>query len=353
MLNHYLSNVGVFPGVHFCNAHLRGRNLSGEDLRGLSFSGADLTGADLTGADLKGADLTGADLTGADLSEANLSNAELKDAEWTGADLREVRWAGAAAGKVSLDLFYWIESGHSGRISLWRDIPAGKGWIGSPDDERGRKPDEGPCHPIKVTRPFRMAAVPVTNAQYSVFDPQKVDSKNPDHPVTNIAFEEAEAFCAWLATLPGFQGARLPTEEEWEYACRAGKTTRYWSGDAESDLERVGWCGEGPEGSTQAVAGKPANPWGLFDVHGNVWEWTASPWKDSYSQQASGLTIDPAVHPVDLASASSRVGRVIRGGSYWGPAYSARSAARDHWYPESKGDNLGFRVLLPIVPKNS
>ena len=337
-----------FAGLDFQDADLRGLDLSGSDLHGLSFSGANLSGVDLSDADF-----SSVDLSGADLSDADLSRAELEGADLLGAKLDRVRWDGARSGGVPLDLFHWIESGLDGRIPLWRLVPAGEGWIGSPADEQGRVDNEGPRYRLEVVSPFQLAAVPVTNAQYAFFDPKKADDGKPNHPVVGVSWDEAGAFCRWLAKLPGFAGARLPTEEEWEYACRAGTTTRYWSGDAEHDLKRVGWFGEGSKGSTHEVACKPANPWGLYDMHGNVFEWTASLWRGDYSQRVDGSVFDPAEDSADLAADSPRVVRVIRGGCFWDTARRARSAYRVRLDPGDRFGLLGFRVLLPFAPSDS
>ncbi len=251
---------------------------------------------------------------------------------------------------IPADLFRIVQT-KDGELDLWCEIPAGTGWIGSPEGEKGRHDREGPRHQVEITRPFWMSAVPVTNAQFGAFDPEKANADRPDHPVVEVSWDDATAFCHWLAEERDFKGARLPTEEEWEYACRADRSTAYWNGDTEADLAKVGWYESNSGRSTLAVGEKPANSWGLYDVHGNVWEWTASPWKD-YSRQATGLTVDPAETPADLAAASPRVRRVFRGGSFWGTAQFARSAYRNHWNPGVRNVDLGFRVLLPFAPSD-
>ena len=274
------------------------------------------------------------------------------------ARIEAVRWEGAKVGEIPLDLFHWIDTPKDGRVSLWKTIPAGEGWIGSPEQEDGRYESEGPRHRISVTQPFQLAAVPVTQAQFALFDPSKADVEHPDLPAVNITWEEAVEFCAWLSKLPGFEGARLSTEEEWEYACRASTATAYWKGKEEKHLAEVGWYDGNSGGEVHPVGEKPANPWGLYDMHGNVWEWTASQWKDDYSKQASGITVDPADLPADLAAASAdsaaspRVDRVFRGGCYWDLARRARSACRSIGDPGLRVQVLGFRVLLPFAPSD-
>jgi formylglycine-generating enzyme required for sulfatase activity len=260
------------------------------------------------------------------------------------------------------ELFRWIETPLDGRIELWPEIPRGAFRMGSPNDEDERWGAEGPQHQVTFRSPFRMAVVPVTNAQYAAFDPDHPpwrwkgipESELPSHPVVNVTWLEAMAFCEWLGgCFEWARGARLPTEEEWEYACRAGTETRFWSGDGEGDLARVGWYGKGSRGRTHAVGEKPANPWGLYDVHGNAWEWTLSPWTDDYSSRKDGVEVDPsAVDVADLAEGHGGGGRVIRGGGYWDAAQLARSAYRFRRDPGDRGLVLGFRVLLPAAPSS-
>ncbi len=244
------------------------------------------------------------------------------------------------------ELFRWIDTPAGGRGELWREIPAGEGWVGSPKDE-SHWSDERPRHRVTILREFLMAAVPVTNAQYAAFDPKHAGDKPPDLPVVNVSWHRAMEFCQWLAdAFEWARGARLPAEEEWELACRAGTGTRYWSGESEADLDRVGWYEKNSNGRTRRVGEKPANPWGLYDMHGNVREWTLSAWKSNYSGQADGLEIDPADPPADLAAAAS-AWRVVRGGCYWSGAVRTRAACRGDWDPGDEHENRGFRVLLP------
>ena len=190
-----------------------------------------------------------------------------------------------------------------------------------------------PCPPESPE--LRVMAVEVTNAMYQAFDPdfeprtwQGVSADElPSHPAVEVSWEDASRFCAWLSKQPGMEGARLPTEEEWERFCRAGTTTRYWSGDDESDLARVGWYDKNSDGRTHRVGEKPANPWGLYDVHGNVWEWTSS-----FYDNSAGVG-----------------GRVFRGGSWFCSAWRCASSDRGGWHPAYRNWVLGFRVVRPQV----
>ena len=255
---------------------------------------------------------------------------------------------------------------------LWCEISAGRFTMGYADSEGdydektnplGGRSWERPQHEVVIASNFHIASIPVTNAQYRVFDPSHtphafdgVDAAElDDHPVVNVTWYAAVMFCRWLAE--HHSGIRLATEEEWEYACRAGTTTRFWSGDSEDDLKRVGWHGEGPNGRTHKVGEKPANPWGLYDVHGNVWEWTKSVGVKDYSEYESGRQADPsaerAVCPADLAGdAAATPGgrRVFRGGSYWDSADWTRSAYRGRVLPWDRSQNLGFRLVC-VLPR--
>ncbi len=247
------------------------------------------------------------------------------------------------------ELFRWIDTPEAGRVELWRKIPAGAFWMGNSEGQ-GR-PQERPRHRVTLIAPFRIGAVPVTNAQFAAFDPGfksyswggVSEGELAYHPAVSVSWNRAMEFCTWLAeSFPWAPGARLPTEEEWEYACRAGKQTRYCSGDEESDLDLVGWYGKNSGDRTHRVGEKAANDWGLHDVLGNVWEWTLSPWTSDYAGREAGVDFDPADPAVPLAAGL----RVVRGGSCWDTADWTRAAARNHWVGLR---NHGFRVVLPPV----
>jgi formylglycine-generating enzyme required for sulfatase activity len=256
------------------------------------------------------------------------------------------------------ELFQWIDTPRDGKVPLWREIPAGSFLMGSPEGEGDA--DEHPQHPVTIAAAFRLGAVPVTNAQFAAFDadhqPTVREGVPPEelhlHPVESVTWFEAVSFCRWLAhTFPWARGARLPVEEEWEYACRAGSRSRYWSGDEESDLAAAGWGGRNSEGRTHRVGEKPANPWGLYDVHGNVWEWTLSPATGDYRAREGDL--DPAAVEVPSAEPPSGGRRVVRGGCYWSDAVGARAACRSFGNPGLGIGVRGFRVVLPAVPELS
>jgi MinD-like ATPase involved in chromosome partitioning or flagellar assembly/energy-coupling factor transporter ATP-binding protein EcfA2 len=205
------------------------------------------------------------------------------------------------------------------------DIPAGSFVMGSP--EGVGDDDEHPAHPVTLGA-FRLGRTAVTVAQYQHFDPQHICPGGPTHPVTEVSWYEALLFAAWL-------GGRLPTEAEWEYACRAGTATAWSFGDEEADLERHAWYRKNSGGQTHPVAEKLPNPWGLYDLHGNVWEWC----QDDLRTYTEEPATDPRGEPGGR--------RAVRVGSWWDDADRCRSAVRGRWWPWDRDGDLGFRVLLP------
>ena len=218
-------------------------------------------------------------------------------------------------------------------------IPAGTFLMGSPDSEKDRSSDETQ-HQVTLTKPFWMGTTEVTNGQYRRFveatghkNPRYWDRSEynaPKQPVVGVDWSDAEAYAKWA-------GMSLPTEAQWEYAARAGTTTAYWSGDSESDLARVGWYEGNSDKRLHAVGEKPANAWGLHDVHGNVQEWTA----DRYREYPDSSVTDPAPESGSY--------RVFRGGCWFNFASFTRVANRydgddtDDRYPD-----LGFRLSRTI-----
>jgi formylglycine-generating enzyme required for sulfatase activity/serine/threonine protein kinase len=234
-------------------------------------------------------------------------------------------------------------------------VPAGAFLMGSPDSEAQRDVDEGPCHKVTITRPYYLGVHPVTQREYAAVtgrDPTRPDRSKPQGPrcpVTHVSWADAVAFCRQLSDLPGERAAgrvyRLPTEAEWEYACRAGTATPFYFGASASSAlanfngrHPYGGARKGPahEGPT-AVGSYPANDCGLFDMHGNVWEWCA----DWYDRHYYGLRVER-----DPTGPADGDVRVLRGGAFSCPAYRCRSAARYQGAPGDYGDTIGFRVAL-------
>jgi formylglycine-generating enzyme required for sulfatase activity len=219
-------------------------------------------------------------------------------------------------------------------------IPAGRFVMGSPSDEKGRSELE--CLPVKVTmsRPCYMGKYPVTQEQYQkIMGRNFSDTRGPRNPVERVSWNDATDFCRKLGALTG-QAVRLPTMAEWEYACRAGTTTRFCSGDSDSALNRVGWY-EGNSGrSTHPVGQKASNAWGLYDMHGNVYEWCrdVSGGKDYFG---SGPVTDP-VGPENPGA------HALCGGCWGSSADDCRSAAGMECSPEPRNNVAGFRVVVDI-----
>jgi len=205
--------------------------------------------------------------------------------------------------------------------------------------------DEKPVHTVTITRPYYIGVFEVTNFQYELFEPEhkllrgrKELSTGDNEAVIYVNWYEAQAFCRWLSEKEGLP-YRLPTEAEWEYACRAGTTTNFYTGDTlpQEFLKRR--SGEKSQQGLLAVGQTPPNRWGLYDMHGNVEEWCL----DWYGPYVDG----PQKDPVGYADGNIRV---TRGGSYGTSAYYLRSANRMGTVPEAKNWVTGFRVVIGPIP---
>ncbi len=255
--------------------------------------------------------------------------------------------------------------------------PPGTFVMGSPVTEEDLREDEVQ-HEVSLTQGFWMAKTETTQAQW-----EALIGDNPSHfkgknlPVESVSWDEAQAFAAALTVRLRLEGKldpgwefRLPTEAQWEYACRAGTVTAYFTGNREQDMGKAGWyAGNAGEGSSKFkewlqslpligswykggsasgsepkhVGGKAENAFGLQDMHGNVWEWC----KDWYGPYPEEAVVDPMGPPAGD-------GRVARGG-YWGlTAAGCRSALRGRCKPEYRGDDLGFRVAaVPVLDRGA
>jgi formylglycine-generating enzyme required for sulfatase activity len=215
-------------------------------------------------------------------------------------------------------------------------IPPGTFLMGSNDGD----PDEMPVHEVKITKPFHVGVYEVTNAQWQAVM-GKVPSawRGDDHPVEQVSWTDAIAFCRTLTALPAERAAgrvyRLPTEAEWEYACRAGTKSEFSFGGDRSLLADYGWFSGNSGGQTRPVGLKKPNPWGLYDMHGNVWEWCS----DGYGPFTEEVSADPR----GLATAAVKV---YRGGNWGYMARESRSAKRKSIDPEHRDHYRGFRVVM-------
>jgi formylglycine-generating enzyme required for sulfatase activity/Tol biopolymer transport system component len=216
-------------------------------------------------------------------------------------------------------------------------IPPGEFEMGSPDEE-GRDTDEVPVHHVAIKKAFYMGRYEVTQNQW-----REIMGDNPssftgdDLPVETVSWDGVQEFIKKLNEKEGTDKYRLPSEAEWEYACRAGTTTRYSFGDSESELGGYAWYDKNSDGKTHPVGQKKPNSWGLYDMHGNVWEWV----QDCSHSDYNGAPQDGSAWEVSCYGAV----RVFRGGSWGNPAWGCWSADRNHGGPRDRYSALGFRLL--------
>jgi formylglycine-generating enzyme required for sulfatase activity len=274
-------------------------------------------------------------------------------------------------------------------------IPPGTFLMGSDNKEDGHSRVEGPQHEVEISRPFAMGIHAVTRAQFRAFmdasngfrteaekDGQgghgydartkRLEGPNPlytwrhtgwlqsdDHPVLNVTWNDAMAFCKWLSDREG-RIYDLPTEAEWEYACRAGTTTRFFSGNADASLEKAANIADVALQAvldpvkhkglkfqtwndgfafTAPVGSKQGNAWGLFDMHGNVWQWC----RDGRRQYDANPKKDPD-YPIKGDNHS------LRGGSWNDSPSRCRSAFRFGHAASYRGGSVGFRIVERLAP---
>jgi len=293
----------------------------------------------------------------------------------------------AAEAKTQADMKKYTEALAGTDVSFdMVPIPGGEYLMGSPEGEAGRGDDEGPQHKVKIS-PFWMGKCEVTWDEYDIFS-YSLDAKKrnltkvaasdrdkladavtkPTKPYTDMTFGlghdgqpaicmtglAAKTYCEWLTAKTG-RFYRLPTEAEWEYACRAGTKTAYSFGDDPKQLDEYAWNIENSDGKPHKVGKKKPNPWGLYDMHGNVCEWCLDQYfADAYKKH-------PGENPFFLVA--KEYPQVARGGSWESDAPGCRSAARDFSKPEWKVQDpqlpksrwfhtdalfLGFRVVRPL-----
>ena len=227
-------------------------------------------------------------------------------------------------------------------------IPGGVFAMGSPKDEQWRYEDELPQHEVTV-KSFFMSKYPVTQAEWRAvaalphvernLDTDPSYFKGDGCPVERVSWYEAVEFCTRLSVHTGRE-YRLPTEAEWEYACRAGTTTQYYFGDAlTSELANY------DANQTTPVGTYPANAFGLYGMHGNVWEWCQDHWHDNYK----GAPTDGSAWDDQRKNDS----RVLRGGSWYSYPRLCRSASRNVILPGYRCDDIGFRVVVDVADREN
>jgi formylglycine-generating enzyme required for sulfatase activity len=240
-------------------------------------------------------------------------------------------------------------------------IPAGEFLMGSAEGDDQAHADEivkgQGKRPMRIARRFALGRYPVTFDEYDAFlkatnakrergRGEASDEKwgRGRRPVINVSWDDAQAYCEWLNRMTGLRGEfgyRLPPEAEWEYACRAGTQMRRWWGD-EWDLAKANGSASFQSGRTSPVGHYAANPWGLYDMIGNVWEWCA----DRYTSSISDLPADGS--PYGDVGESELSLRVLRGGSWDNYPEILRSANRGRSLPDYRYHWLGFRVARTL-----
>lgn len=225
-----------------------------------------------------------------------------------------------------------------GELSIemkFRLIPAGSFMMGSPPTESDRHGSEGPVHEVTISKDFYIGKFEVTQAQWlAVMMTSPSIYKGFNKPVENVSWDDAVNFCQKLSQMTG-EKFRLPTEAEWEYAARAGTTTKYYWGESDDNAGQYAWY---QVSSTRPVGQKLPNNWGLYDMSGNVWEWCTD-WHGSYSAESV----------VDPQGPQRGKSRVLRGGSWYRRLKNVRSACR-FGVPATYGTNfdIGFRVVREV-----
>jgi formylglycine-generating enzyme required for sulfatase activity len=304
--------AGLDPARDFVGASLCDLDFRDEDLQGFDFSHADLSGVDFRRANIAGVSFAGADLTGA----IGLVGARFRDF--------------VAAPEMIV-------------------VRAGSFLMGSSDDDKKGHDGERPQHAVMIKSPFVVGVAPVTRGEFAAFigdTKYKMDSdskrswrkpgfaQTDDHPVVLVTWHDAHAYVAWLRQRSGGKDYRLLTEAEWEYCCRAGTVSTYSTGNAITPAQ----ANFGEKGTTP-VSRFPPNPWGLRDMHGNVWEWCEDSWHPNYE----GAPEDGSIWPGGDAPF-----RVLRGGSWISDPQFHRSADRNRDLPDYRDYDVGFRVARTL-----
>ncbi len=220
-------------------------------------------------------------------------------------------------------------------------IPAGTFMMGSPEDESERWDDET-LHKVIISRSFYLQTTPVTQGQWiKVMGTNPSEHKHEDLPVETVSWNDAQQYIQKLNELSEGSHFRLPTEAEWEYACRAGKNGKYCFGNDESMLEKYAWY-RANANETHPVGLKRPNDWGLYDMHGNINEWV----QDWFGDYPIHSVTDPEGLP------SSDLQRVLRGNCWLLSERFSRAASRNCAFPNNRVNCNGFRVAISLPDDN-
>ena len=223
-------------------------------------------------------------------------------------------------------------------------LPRGSFLMGS-DDANAREREQ-PVHEVQIDYDVAMCKFPVTVEDYMLFAQAtgvEVPEERHEHlgfdvPVRRVRWTDAKAYCAWKTKREGVT-YRLPTEAEWEYACKAGNNGKYCFGNDEAVFGEYAWYAQNAEGVTHDVGTKKPNAWGLYDMHGNVWEWCS----DHYVETYENTPRDGSAYKIQ-----SEKGRVLRGGSWNGSAQNSRCTSRINLGSGGRNYFVGFRVLIEL-----
>jgi formylglycine-generating enzyme required for sulfatase activity len=217
-------------------------------------------------------------------------------------------------------------------------IPAGRFLMGSDDDDA----DESPVRQVTISKPFYLGKYEVTQEQWErVMGNNPSEFKGAKNPVDRVSWNDCQEFMKKLnAQVNGSGVFRLPTEAEWEYACRARSRTRYSFGDDRAKSHDYAWFRSNSGHRTQPVGRKKPNPWGLYDMHGNLWEWCFDWYGENYYQTR------PQVDPTGPVTGNRRV---LRGASWDNSELVCRSANRGMGGPTTRDSRHGFRVAVSVV----
>ena len=328
--------AGLDPARDFTKSGLRDLDLRDEDLRGFDFTDADVSGSDFRGADVAGVSFFGADVTGSIGLPAGIERVPPRRRRVL-RDFETFRDAPFAPEMVAL--------------------PAGTFWMGSDLGDREAYPNETVPDTgkrfIRIARPFALGKYPVTFNEYDAFCTATLRKLPGDEgwgrgnrPVINVSHDDAMAYIGWLNGTLGLEAYRLPSEAEWEYACRAGVSTpRWWGDDWES--KRANGAKSFEKGRTSPVDHYEANRWGLHDTIGNVWEWCA----DIYVREIDTLPDDGLpLGRIKSGKKDKNPIRSRRGGSWNLHPRNLRAADRDMGNPNDKSITIGFRVARTLNP---
>ena len=252
-------------------------------------------------------------------------------------------WCMAPAAESRHDLGVDLGNGISLKLVL---IPPGKFLMGSPPTEPDRGVDEGPQHEVTISKPFYMGIYTVTQEQYQALIPEAKPARfvGPTLPWQPMSFEEMTTFCEKLSEKMGHK-VRLPTEAEWEYACRAGTTTTWFFGDDMKQGDTYGWFWNRQPPLTHPVGLKKSNPWGLYDMYGNVAQ-VVSDWGAEYHKPCAPYPSGPVTDPTGVPGpADDKSIHIARGSPSW--IGHARSAYRGAYSDPKGADKIyGFRIVV-------